>query len=208
MKPVLAGLGAVLTSTASIFAAIAAWLSWQTAQASERTAEESARIAKQQADLSVDMARKSGVFMKIDSEIALRGRCEEGHDTLTAIAGVWNEGLVAGRLNKVIIGVDVPQNLQSKLGDHPADPTMAPIGGWKEDLVLPPQDSAEIEMPLGCPELRELGIDTTRAPEQIKESIAKKALHWKLWPWWAFNPTRMSPVIDIEAAHIVPEPHR
>lgn len=188
-----------LSLAVSITAASAAWQSSQ-------AAKESAQIAREQQAQTREEINKSGVYMKILPSIGLVGGCAEGQEFgLTGWVTVYNEGHLAGHVKKIIVGIDVPPGLQTKLGDHPNGPSLQPEADWLGDLVLNPQDSVPLPVNFGCKELREAGIDPDHAAEQIKTSIERKALKWILWPWWNYNnPTNLSPTIEVTEAHILP----
>ncbi|KUI44748.1 hypothetical protein AU198_14535 [Mycobacterium sp. GA-1199] len=175
---------AILALIASASSASAAWASWRTANASEQIARE--------------VARTSGAYLELDNMVGLFGKCGDTADPLVAVATVENQGRIAGRVRSLIMYVDIydrsalPREVTNRLEDVNF-PAPAPGGSQSifvaevSNVVVNPQDSVELRMPVNCESLHVLNIDPVDAKQQLRFSILRHDLPWKLAPDFTFG---------------------
>lgn len=146
--------------------------------ASEQLSRESQQLARATAE-------RQGVLLVADQYIGLGGHC--GTDSsLVAYVMVLNLGLVAGRVEGMVLAIDAEQNLQQKIR-YPNGKSGAGVAFDTTKIVVKPQDSALVTLRFSCPALAAQGFNLDHAKEEITASIEKKVLKWRIVPFWGYN---------------------
>jgi hypothetical protein len=175
---------AILALIASASSAAAAWASWRTANASEQVAREAART--------------SGAYLKLSTMVGLFGACGDIADPLVAVVSVENQGHIAGRVRSLTLDVDIQDRsvLPTAMNDRLAEvnvPAPSPGGAsWitvaaTSGVVVPPQDSVDVRMPVDCESLYSLTIDPAQAIDQLRVAIRGRLIPWVLTPDFTFG---------------------
>lgn len=169
----------VVALAAPIGASVAAWMSWRTAKASEGVTRDSQQLAR-------DVADKAGASLQVSRIVFLSGECGNPANPLIVHALVQNSGHMAGKIRGISLHLGIEPTPEQDAA-HPNSLWTTVVGENNTEVVVNPQDSAKIEMPIDCKRVADQGLDPSRALDGIIASVNDRSRKWYLHPLFAFN---------------------